>query len=89
MILTLGARGSLVVTPNATQHIPAQAVKTVDSTGAGDAYVGSLAYFLGLGRPLVEAAECAGAIATLSVQKPGTQSSFPSRAEALAWLKRE
>jgi ribokinase len=87
VILTLGARGSLVVTPHATEHVPAQVVKAVDSTGAGDAYVGSLAYFLGLGQPLLEAAQHAGAIATLSVQKPGTQTSFPSRVEALAWLQ--
>ena len=87
VILTLGARGSLVVTPHATEHVPAQEVKAVDSTGAGDAYVGSLAYFLGLGQPLLEAAQHAGTIATLSVQKPGTQTSFPSRVEALAWLQ--
>jgi ribokinase len=83
VILTLGARGSLVVTPHATQHVPARTVQAVDSTGAGDAYVGSLAYFLGLGEPLLEAAQRAGVIATLSVQRPGTQTSFPSRAEAM------
>jgi ribokinase len=87
VILTLGERGSLVVTPDATQHVPAQVVKAVDSTGAGDAYVGSLAYFLSLGQPLLEAARRAGGIATLSVQKPGTQTSFPSRDEAAAWLQ--
>lgn len=81
VILTLGERGSLVVTPDSTQHVPAQAVKAVDSTGAGDAYVGSLAYFLGLGKPLLEAAQRAGRIATRSVLKPGTQTSFPSRNE--------
>jgi ribokinase len=87
VILTLGERGSLVVTPDAAQHVPAQVVKAVDSTGAGDAYVGSLAYFLSLGQPLLEAARRAGGIATLSVQKPGTQTSFPSRDEAAAWLQ--
>ncbi len=81
IILTLGERGSLVVTPDSTQHVPAHAVKAVDSTGAGDAYVGSLAYFLGLGKPLLEAAQRAGAIATRSVLRPGTQTSFPSRDE--------
>jgi ribokinase len=86
VILTLGERGSLVVTPGDTQHVPARTVKAVDSTGAGDAYVGSLAYFLGLGQPLLEAAQRAGAIATLSVQEPGTQTSFPSRDEALACM---
>ena len=87
VILTLGDRGSLVVTPDTAQHVPAQAVKAVDSTGAGDAYVGSLAYFLGLGQALLEAARRAGAIATRSVLKPGTQTSFPSRDEALELAK--
>ena len=66
---------------------PAQAVKAVDSTGAGDAYVGSLAYFLGLGKPLLEAAQRAGSIATRSVLKPGTQTSFPSRCEVPELVK--
>jgi len=87
VILTLGDRGSVVVTPDTAQHVPAQAVKAVDSTGAGDAYVGSLAYFLGLGQGLLEAARRAGAIATRSVLKPGTQTSFPSRDEVLELLK--
>lgn len=86
VILTLGERGSLVVTRESAQYVPAQAVKAVDSTGAGDAYVGSLAYFLGLGKPLLEAAQRAGGIATRSVLKPGTQTSFPSRDEVLELL---
>jgi ribokinase len=81
VILTLGQRGSLVVTRDAAQHVPAQVVKALDSTGAGDAYVGSLAYFLGLGKPLLEAAQRAGAIATRSVLKSGTQTSFPAACE--------
>ncbi len=81
VILTLGQRGSLIVTPDTAQHVPAQAVQAVDSTGAGDAYVGSLAYFLGLDTPLLDATQRAGAIATRSVLKPGTQTSFPSRDE--------
>ncbi len=86
VILTLGERGSLVVTPDAGQHVPALTVKAIDSTGAGDAYVGSLAYFTALGRPLLEAARRAGDIATRSVLKPGTQTSFPSRDEVLDLL---
>jgi ribokinase len=81
VILTLGDRGSMVVTQDQARHIPAKAVKALDSTGAGDAYVGSLAYLLGLGLPLLDAAQRAGSIASLSVLKSGTQSSFPSREE--------
>jgi ribokinase len=56
-------------------------VRAVDTTGAGDAYVGSLAYFLAAGLMLTEAARKAGAVATRSVLKPGTQTSFPDREE--------
>ena len=81
VILTLGERGSLVVSPQSVEHVPVQKVKAVDSTGAGDAYVGSLAYFLAAGLPLPEAVRKAGAIATRSVLKSGTQTSFSSREE--------
>jgi ribokinase len=86
VVLTLGARGSLVVTPDGLTRVAAERVKAVDSTGAGDAYVGSLAYLLGAGLELPEAARRAGAIATRSVLKPGTQTSFPSREEVAGLL---
>ena len=78
IILTLGERGSLLVTAEGSQHIPAPSVRAVDTTGAGDAFVGSLAFYLAEGRPLVEAMQRANRIAAISVQSPGTQSSFPS-----------
>jgi ribokinase len=82
VVITLGKRGALFVEGDgAVQHIPAQEVQAVDTTGAGDSFVGSLAYFLGAGRPLRESVEKAAAIATQSVLKTGTQTSFPTRAE--------
>ena len=64
--------------------MPASSVdKVVDTTGAGDAFVGSLAVFLARGAGLVEAAQRANQVAALSAQQPGAQSSFP-RADALA-----
>ncbi len=77
VILTLGERGSLLVTEKETVHVPAKKVKAVDSTGAGDAYVGSLAFFLACGKPIAEAMKRANAIAGISVQSSGTQTSFP------------
>ena len=77
VILTLGERGSLLVTEKETVHVPAQKVKALDSTGAGDAYVGSLAFFLARGTPIAEAMRRASAIAAISVQASGTQTSFP------------
>jgi ribokinase len=81
VLITLGERGSLLVTQAGAQHVPAPKVKAVDTTGAGDAFVGSLAYFLAAGAPLVDAMQRANQIAAISVQRPGTQSSFPSAAE--------
>ncbi len=82
VIITLGARGVLFIAgDSAPEHIPAKPVQAVDSTGAGDAFVGSLAYFLAAKRPLRDAIERASAVATQTVLKVGTQTSFPTRAE--------
>jgi ribokinase len=86
VILTLGARGSLLVTPETAQAVPTPSVRAVDTTGAGDAYVGSLAYFLAAGKPLPVAMERASRIAAISVQAPGTQRSFPNAADLPAEL---
>lgn len=82
VIVTLGKRGALIVDGDRpAELIPAREVKAVDTTGAGDAFVGSLACLLGEGRSLRQAVEIASAIATRSVLKHGTQSSFPTRGE--------
>lgn len=80
-VITLGARGALVAGRDGTVHVPAVPVDAIDSTGAGDAFIGTLAYFLGRRAPLRRAAHLAGAAAALSVTRIGTQASFPSRAE--------
>jgi len=77
VILTLGERGSLLVSADETTHVPAPDVKAMDTTGAGDAFVGSLAYFLADGKPMIEAMRRANHIAAVSVQASGTQTSFP------------
>jgi ribokinase len=81
VILTLGENGSLLVAEEQVLHVPAVPVKALDSTGAGDAYVGSLAYFIAAGQPLPEAMRRANQIASISVQSSGTQSSFPRAAD--------
>jgi ribokinase len=82
VVITLGSRGALVVEGSSDpQFIAAEKVKAVDTTGAGDAFVGSFAYLLGAERSTVDAARRASAIATRSVLKPGTQSSFPMRGD--------
>ena len=77
VILTLGERGSLLVTDEATAHVPVKSVKALDTTGAGDAFVGSLAYFLAAGKSLPDSIKRANEIAAISVQSSGTQTSFP------------
>jgi ribokinase len=67
-------------------HVAAPLVTAVDTTGAGDAFVGSLAFFLAEGVPIVAAIERAQAIAAISVQSPGAQSSYPRRAALPAAL---
>lgn len=81
VILTLGERGSLLVSDEETTLVPTTPVTAVDTTGAGDSFVGSLSYFLGCGLTIPEAMARASQIAAISVQKPGTKSSFPNRAD--------
>jgi ribokinase len=81
VLVTLGARGVLIVTADACDHIPAVPVEAVDPTGAGDAFIGALAVFLAESRGLREAVRWACAAAALSVMRPGAQASFPSRAD--------
>jgi ribokinase len=87
VILTLGERGVLVVDQEAVTHVPAVRVDAVDPTGAGDAFIGSLAVFLGEGMTMAAAVQRANAVAALSVMKIGTQVSFPRRKEADAFLQ--
>ena len=62
------------------EHIPAFRVKSVDSTGAGDAFIGSFAVFLGEGLAEREAVRRANLYAGLSTTGVGTQKSFYDRA---------
>jgi ribokinase len=81
VVLTLGDRGCLLVDDDGATALPGEPADAVDTTGAGDAFVGSLAHFLALGAPLRTAAERANRVAALSVQRRGTQTSFPHRDE--------
>ncbi len=77
VILTLGERGSFLVTPTKSVMVPSTPVKAVDTTGAGDAFVGSVAFFLARGLSLEDAMNRANRIAAISVKSPGAQASFP------------
>jgi ribokinase len=80
VIITLGANGSLLASRDGSEHIPPFAVKSIDSTGAGDAFIGSFAVFLAEGVPEQEAVRRANLYAGLSTTGVGTQKSFYDRA---------
>lgn len=89
VIITLGERGCLAAELDRIELVPAFPVKAVDATGAGDAFIGSFAVFLGEGLPEKEALERASLYAALSTTRVGTQKSFSDRAEfEKEWLNR-
>lgn len=81
VLITLGGDGCVVADATGTDHVPGVVVEVQDSTGAGDAFVGALGYYLARGDDLRDAAGWANRIAALSVRRPGTQTSFPDRSE--------
>jgi ribokinase len=76
VILTLGENGALVAGPEGARHIRPFAVQPVDTSGAGDAFIGSFAYFLSSGHEETEAISRANLYAALSTLRAGTQKSF-------------
>ncbi|MCB5179318.1 ribokinase [Streptomyces antimicrobicus] len=88
--VTLGSAGVLYAARGREPFtVPAPRVRAVDTTAAGDTFVGALAVALGEGRPEREALGWACAAASLSVQRPGAQASMPARAEVdAAWAAR-
>lgn len=77
VIITLGSEGSVTADGASSLHVPAfPARQVVDTTGAGDAYVGVLAASLAVGKNLEEAATCASKAASLTVERPGAASSY-------------
>jgi ribokinase len=79
VIITLGANGSLLAGRGISEHVPPFAVKSIDSTGAGDAFIGSFAVFLAEGVAEREAVRRANLYAGLSTTGVGTQKSFYDR----------
>ena len=81
VVITLGERGCLAAGLDGMELIPAFKVQAVDTTGAGDAFIGSFAVFLGEGLREKEALERASLYAALSTTRVGTQKSFCNRDE--------
>ena len=81
LIETLGAGGVRVTTDNAAWHLDGHAVDVVDTTGAGDCFVGALASGIAGGRPLEDSVRFANKAASLSIQRRGAAQSMPVLAE--------
>lgn len=81
VVVTQGERGAVAYLPDGgTIAVPALPVTAVDTTGAGDTFVGVLAAALDAGLPLPAALRRASAAAGLACTMPGAQPSMPSRA---------
>ena len=77
-VVTLGAAGAILATGEGTEHFPAPKVKIVDTTGAGDAFIGALAAKLAEDVPLEEAVSYAVLVGAVAVTREGAQDSLPS-----------
>lgn len=81
VIVTLGGKGACIYNENGFKHFPGNLVKAIDTTGAGDAFNGSLAYMLSKGKDVYESIQFANKIASIVVTKNGAIPSMPKITE--------
>ena len=87
-VVTLGEKGAAYTDDNGKIiYVAAPKVKAIDSTGAGDSFVGAFAFGLASGLGVEKSVQLGCACASDSVTRRGTQSSYPSKAEAAILLK--
>ncbi|MGV9554859.1 ribokinase [Streptomyces sp. NPDC003401] len=84
VVVTLGPEGALVASAQGVERVAAVKVGAVDTTGAGDSFTAALAWRLGAGSPLAEAAAYAARVGAVAVTRRGAQESFPTAAEVEA-----
>ncbi|MEU2283172.1 ribokinase [Streptomyces sp. NPDC013178] len=85
VVVTLGAEGALVAsTEDGVERVASVEVEAVDTTGAGDSFTAALAWKLGAGASLAEAAAYAARVGAVSVTRRGAQESFPTAEEVEA-----
>ncbi|MBR7197078.1 ribokinase [Pseudomonas sp. 14A] len=85
VIVTLGAQGSLFANGKGFEHFPAPTVKALDTTAAGDTFVGGFAAALANGKSEAEAIRYGQIAAALSVTRAGAQPSIPTMSEVQAF----
>lgn len=81
LIITLGSRGALLIKDNTTSLIPAQKVSPVDTTAAGDSFIGSFLSALSEGTSIKKAMNFASKVAALTISRKGAVSAIPYRSE--------
>ena len=86
VVLTLGAQGSLVADEDGVHRVPAAHIDAVDTTGAGDAFIGALAMGLARGDALHAAARLASRVGAFAATGPGAQPSYPGIGDPLPEL---
>jgi ribokinase len=86
VIVTLGANGALIVNKELTKHIPSFKVDVVDTTAAGDAFIGGFASALLQNKSLEEAVRYGCACGALAATKFGAQPSLPTKEDVEKFL---
>lgn len=81
VVVTLGARGALVIDGDSTELVPAPSIIPIDTTGAGDAFCGALADGLAQGEDLLAATQWAVRVGAVTCLRVGAQTSLPTAAE--------
>lgn len=83
VVITLGARGAIVADADGTTAVPSPRVEAVDTSGAGDAFVGALSASLAAGQTLLDGVRHAVRVGAFAVRGAGTQPSYPTLADTL------
>jgi ribokinase len=88
VILTLGPLGALLVRPSGCIHLDGVRIEdAIDTTGAGDAFMGGLAVAIAEGKSLEDATRFANVNGALSTRRPGATPSMPDRQEVEAFIR--
>lgn len=86
-IITLGEKGSVAYIDDEFNYVSAVKVQTVDTTAAGDSYVGALATCIAEGKTIFEAMKFASKVSAITVTRKGAQNSIPTRNEVEAFYQ--